>query len=100
MHAQTLAAAAVATLVSATMLAAQVQAPPAPWRGAGPTPCVGPEGGIYQCPPAPEVIVVRAGRLFDSRTGQLSKAQVVCEFCREKYRFSREEIAEILKSGH
>jgi redox-regulated HSP33 family molecular chaperone len=27
-------------------------------------------------------------------------AQVVCEFCREKYRFTAEQIAEILRSGH
>jgi imidazolonepropionase-like amidohydrolase len=61
-----------------TMLGAQgVQPPPAPWRGAGPTPCVGSDGGILQCPPAPRVIAVRAGRLFDSRTGQMLSKQVI-----------------------
>ena len=55
----------------------QTQTPAAPWRGAGPAPCVGPEGGVYKCPPAPRVIAVRAGRLFNSKTGQLLKGQVV-----------------------
>ena len=63
--------------LGAATLWAQVQAPPAPWRGAGPTPCVGPDGGVYQCPPAPRVIAVRAGRLFDSKTGQMLTRQVV-----------------------
>jgi imidazolonepropionase-like amidohydrolase len=63
-------------LVSAT-LQAQVQPPPAPWRGAGPTPCVGSDGGIVQCPPAPHVIAIRAGRLFDSKAGRMLQKQVV-----------------------
>src|SRR5436190_19152954 len=66
-----------AFLLIATTLSAQVQPPPAPWRGAGPTPCVGSDGGIIQCPPAPRVIAVRAGRLFDSKTGQMLARQVV-----------------------
>ena len=49
----------------------------APWRGAGPVPCVGSDGGVYQCPPAPLVVAVRAGRLFDSKTGQMLTRQVV-----------------------
>ena len=48
-----------------------------PWRGAGPKPCVGSDGGVYQCPPAPRVVAVRAGRLFDTKTGQMSTRQVV-----------------------
>ena len=48
-----------------------------PWRGAGVTPCVGSDGGILQCPPAPRVVAVRAGRLFDSNTGQMLTKQVV-----------------------
>src|ERR1700683_4129848 len=62
--------------LSATMQA-QVQSPPAPWRGAGPTPCVGSDGGIFQCPPPARVIAIRAGRLFDSKTGQMLTKQVV-----------------------
>jgi imidazolonepropionase-like amidohydrolase len=56
---------------------AQVQPPPAPWRGAGPTPCVGSDGGVYKCPPAPRTIAIRAGRLFDSATGQMLTRRVV-----------------------
>jgi imidazolonepropionase-like amidohydrolase len=56
---------------------AQVQPPPAPWRGAGAVPCLGPDGGIFQCPPAARVIAIRAGRLFDSKTGQMLTKQVV-----------------------
>ncbi|HUK36874.1 MAG TPA: hypothetical protein VLV86_23325, partial [Vicinamibacterales bacterium] len=51
-------------------------APPAPWRGAGPTPCVGADGGIFSCPPAPKTIAIRAGHLFDSRSGQTLVNQV------------------------
>src|SRR5712671_3001468 len=69
--------AAFSIVLCGATLGAQVQPPPAPWRGAGPTPCVGPEGGIYQCPPAPRVVAVRAGRLFDSKAGQMLTRQVV-----------------------
>jgi imidazolonepropionase-like amidohydrolase len=62
----------------ATVLAAQgVQPPPAPWRGAGPTPCVGSDGGILQCPPAARVVAIRAGRMFNSKTGQMLTKQVI-----------------------
>ena len=64
-------------LFGAATLWAQVQVPPAPWRGAGPTPCVGSDGGIFQCPPAPRTLAVRAGRMFDSKTGQVLTKQVV-----------------------
>src|SRR5262245_21507005 len=67
----------IGSLWIALTLWAQVQPPPAPWRGAGPTPCVGSDGGIYQCPPAPRPIAIRAGRLFDSKTGQMQTRQVV-----------------------
>jgi imidazolonepropionase-like amidohydrolase len=56
---------------------AQVQPPPAPWRGAGSTPCAGPDGGVFKCPPAPQTIAVRAGKLFDSRNGQMLSRQVI-----------------------
>ena len=38
---------------------------------------MGSDGGVYQCPPAPRTIAVRAGRLFDSKTGQMLTRQVV-----------------------
>src|SRR5207248_2215290 len=50
----------------------------APWRGVGPRPCMGPpDVGAYKCPPPPEVVAVRAGRLFDSKNGQMLTNQVV-----------------------
>src|SRR5580658_10485725 len=72
--------AASAILLSATALSAQSQHPSTPWRGAGPTPCVGSDGGVEQCPPAPREIAVRAGRMFDSKTGQMLANQVVLLF--------------------
>ena len=68
---------ALGMLLGAAALWAQVQPPPAPWRGAGTTPCVGSDGGVYPCPPASRTIAVRAGRLFDSKSGQMLTRQVV-----------------------
>jgi imidazolonepropionase-like amidohydrolase len=68
--------AAVGVFLSATLFA-QVQAPPAPWRGAGATPCTGTDGGVYKCVPPPGTIAVKAGRLFDSKSGQMTTRQVV-----------------------
>ena len=62
--------------LGATLLA-QVQAPPAPWRGAGATPCTGTDGGVYKCVPPPGTIAVKAGRLFDSKNGRMLTRQVV-----------------------
>ena len=56
---------------------AQVQPPPAPWRGAGATPCTGSDGGVYACPPPLRNVAVRAGRLFDSNAGQILLRQVI-----------------------
>jgi imidazolonepropionase-like amidohydrolase len=64
-------------LLGAAALWAQPQPPPAPWRGAGPTPCVGSDGGIFKCAPAARSYAVRAGRLFDSKSGQMLTKQVV-----------------------
>ena len=64
-------------ILSAITLSAQVQPPPAPWRGAGPTPCVGSDGGVFQCLPPARVIAIRAGRMFNSKTGQMLTKQVV-----------------------
>jgi imidazolonepropionase-like amidohydrolase len=69
--------AAAIVILGATASPAQVQAPPAPWRGAGPTPCVGSDGGVYKCPPAARTIAIRAGRLFDSTTGQMLTRRVI-----------------------
>ena len=64
-------------LILATTLCAQEGGPGAAWRGAGPQPCFGPEGGSYQCPQLPGSIAIRAGRLLDSKTGQMLPDQVV-----------------------
>lgn len=56
---------------------AQGQTLETPWRGAGPTPCAGADGGIYACPPAPRSVAIRAGRLFDSKTGRMLMNQVI-----------------------
>jgi imidazolonepropionase-like amidohydrolase len=64
-------------IAAVTLVAQGPAVPPAPWRGAGATPCVGTDGGIFQCPPAPRTIAVRAGRLFDSKTGQMLTRHVV-----------------------
>jgi imidazolonepropionase-like amidohydrolase len=61
----------------ATALHAQEAGPESPWRGAGAKPCFGPDGGTFQCRAAPGVIALRAGRLFDSKSGQLLANQVV-----------------------
>jgi imidazolonepropionase-like amidohydrolase len=66
------------TLAAAAALGAQgLQPTQAPWRGAGQPPCIGSDGGFYQCPPSPRTVAVRAGRLFDSRTGVMLTRQVV-----------------------
>jgi imidazolonepropionase-like amidohydrolase len=66
------------TLAAAVTLGAQgLQPTQTPWRGAGQAPCVGSDGGFYQCPPAPRRAAVRAGRLFDCRAGVMLTRQVV-----------------------
>ena len=77
MRCKSLLVAACGILLSATALCAQGQHPSTPWRGAGPTPCVGSDGGVEICPPAPREMAVRAGHLFDSKTGQMLTSQVV-----------------------
>src|SRR6185369_2736719 len=69
--------AAAIVILGSAVSSAQVQPPPAPWRGAGPTPCVGSDGGVYKCAPAPRTVAIRAGRLFDSTTGQMLTRRVI-----------------------
>ena len=69
--------AAFAIFMSQTAVSAQPKPLTTTWRGAGVTPCVGSDGGILQCPPASSVKAVHAGRLFDSKTGQMLTKQVV-----------------------
>jgi len=82
-HRNAVLSAALIAIACAAVLGAQApptparQPAPSPWRFAGTQPCVGPEGGVLQCPPAPRAIAVRAGRLFDTITGQMLTKQVV-----------------------
>ena len=62
---------------SAASLCAQVKPLQTSWRGAGKTPCVGSDGGVVNCPAAPRAMAVRAGRMFDSNTGQMLNKQVI-----------------------
>src|SRR5436190_5142221 len=50
----------------------------APWRGAGAQPCFGPiDNAANKCVPATEMTAVKAGKLFDSKSGQMLTNQVV-----------------------
>ncbi len=63
--------------LSASALLAQPKPIGTPWRGAGVPPCVGSDSGVLPCPTAQGVRAVRAGRLFDSKTGQMLTKQVI-----------------------
>jgi imidazolonepropionase-like amidohydrolase len=80
MRIKSLLLAACGMLLSATGISAQSQHPSTPWRGAGPTPCVGSDGGVEHCAPPPRSMAVRAGHLFDSKSGQMLANQVVLLF--------------------
>lgn len=70
-------------MTGAPSLSAQAPATPAPqrarepWRFAGERPCMRPDGGVLQCPPAARSYAVRAGRLFDSVSGRMLTRQIV-----------------------
>src|SRR6185503_7026563 len=72
-----------AVVAASTMLAAQAPSTPerkqapGPWRFIGTQPCVNAEGGVIACPAPAKTIAVRAGRLFDSVSGQMLTRQVV-----------------------
>ncbi len=61
----------------ATTLYAQEGGGGGPWRGAGPTPCRLSDGAANKCPPAPQVMAIRAGQLFDSKTGEMRPKQLI-----------------------
>jgi imidazolonepropionase-like amidohydrolase len=73
---------AIPGLIMAAVLATPLQAqvafgPGIPWRGAGAPACFGSDGGSMQCPPPAALIAVRAGRLFDSRSGEMRQKQTI-----------------------
>jgi imidazolonepropionase-like amidohydrolase len=65
------------TFILATALHAQAGGPGVPWRGAGPQPCFGADQGVLPCAPAARSYAIRAGRLFDSNSGQELSNQVI-----------------------
>ena len=71
-------------MTACALLGAQAPATPArqklpgAWRNVGAPPCVAPDGGTLQCPPAAtRVTALRAGRLFDSETGTMLTRHVI-----------------------
>lgn len=69
---------ALGTLLSGVAVQGQQPKPvTTPWRGAGIPPCQGTDGGFVPCPPPPQVKAVRAGRMFDSKSGQMLTKQVI-----------------------
>ena len=50
---------------------------PGIWRAVGDTPCLNMWDAIYQCPPPPSTVAIRAGKLFDSLTGRMLTKQVI-----------------------
>ena len=69
-----------AASLCATSLSAQTQHPSTPWRGAGAVPCVGSDGGVEACAPPPRALAIRAGHLFDSKSGNMLAGQVILLF--------------------
>jgi imidazolonepropionase-like amidohydrolase len=55
----------------------QAGGPGLPWRGAGAQPCFGIDNAAVQCRAPAGIVAIRAGRLFDSRSGQLLADRVV-----------------------
>src|SRR5262249_38271809 len=66
-----------ATALATGLCAQEGGARNAPWRGAGAPPCYGSEGGSNKCVQAPGTVAIRAGQLFDSKTGQMVGRQIV-----------------------
>src|SRR5260370_11586050 len=66
-----------ATALATALYAQEGAGRNAPWRGAGTPPCFGPEGGTIKCVPATGTVAIRAGQLFDSKTGQMVSRQIV-----------------------
>jgi imidazolonepropionase-like amidohydrolase len=77
MRSKTLLAAVCGILWSAAALSAQGLQPAKNWRGAGAVPCVGSDGGVTQCPPAARTVAIRAGHMFNSKTGQMLANQTI-----------------------
>jgi imidazolonepropionase-like amidohydrolase len=67
-----------AALLSTAAGAQGVGGPGQPWRGAGAQPCFGVfDNGANKCPAPAGAVAIRAGRLFDSNTGQMRADQTI-----------------------
>ena len=64
-------------MAGASAASAQEARPGAPWRGAGAPPCFGSDGGSVKCVPPVGTVAVRAGQLFDSKSGQMLRGQII-----------------------
>jgi imidazolonepropionase-like amidohydrolase len=67
----------IAPITLGSALHAQSVGQGAAWRGAGAPPCFGPDGGAYECLPTGRTVAIRAGKLFDSKAGQMVTGQLV-----------------------
>src|ERR1044071_2091149 len=65
------------SLLTTLALAQDVGGQGKPWRGAGPQPCFGIDGAANKCPSGSQTMAIRAGRLFDSKSGTLLSNQLV-----------------------
>jgi imidazolonepropionase-like amidohydrolase len=66
-----------AAVLTTALHAQEGGGPNAPWRGAGAPPCYGSEGGTIKCVPTTGLVAIRAGQLFDSKSGQMESRQVI-----------------------
>src|SRR5215831_18682745 len=66
-----------ATALATALCAQEGAARNAPWRGAGTPPCYGSEGGTIKCVPATGLVAIRAGQLFDSKSGTMASRQII-----------------------
>jgi imidazolonepropionase-like amidohydrolase len=70
--------AAIGAFVIVSGAQAQVGGQVTPWRGAGVQPCFSPiDSSANKCAPAPDVIAVKAGHLFDSVNAKMLTDQVI-----------------------
>src|SRR5262245_65970411 len=76
-----------ATALATALCAQEGGARNAPWRGAGTQPSYGAEGGTIKCVPATGAVAIRAGQLFDSKSGTMATRQIIV--------LQRERIAEV-----
>lgn len=77
MHRRTIWILATLVILATQARSQEVGGPGQAWRGAGPTPCFGIDGGANKCPRGPQATAIRAGRLFDSKSGTMLSNQVV-----------------------